>query len=130
MNPSRFARPLPIGAALLALIVCGGQVSSPPLYGQEDDKGPRLGRYNVEFRNSFLTYFELLPGGKYKVYNVADSSLLGQGEYSFDAKEKRVRWLSGRHKDVGYGGTFVVENNGKKHIIIMGRVSRAINEKK
>ncbi len=115
--------------ACLSLVLMFG--SAFLLAAQENqEKGPRLGRYKVTFRTSYLTYFDLLPAGKYKVYHVSNDKLHGEGEYTFDDKEQKVRWLSGPHQEVGYGGTFKVEDGGRKHVIRMSSSSIAANEKK
>lgn len=94
----------------------------------QDNAGPRLGQYKVYLRDVQFSILELLPNGKYKAYDTT-KALLGEGDYEYDAKEKRVRWLSGRYKTNGYGGTFFTRKDGKQHVIRLTGISEAVSDK-
>jgi hypothetical protein len=83
--------------------------------------GPRLGRYTVTFfmgalrSPSFFAYLDLLPGNKYRVLDFGEKPL-GEGTYALDDKGN-VKWLTGKYKDEGYGGSFQID--GTRHQIHM-----------
>jgi hypothetical protein len=64
-----------------------------------DGSAPALGKYTA--REAFI-FFTLLPGGKYKTYELIGEKLVGEGEYSFDAMDKAVKWINGPNKERGY----------------------------
>jgi len=106
--------------AFLALAVL---LSSPSQSAQAEDPaiGPRQGKYTVWFfmgftrTKTFFATLELLPGNKYKVYDFGDK-VIGEGTYAVDDKGN-VKWLTGKYKDEGYGGSFQVD--GTRHQLHM-----------
>ncbi|MEO6741755.1 MAG: hypothetical protein ABIP20_16040 [Chthoniobacteraceae bacterium] len=129
-------------AAATAPAISAAPVAAPtasaPAPGQNapagnDASGPRPGKYNI---NSFgavgrpplyLGHIELQAGGKYRVSRRSDGGYYGEGTYSFDAAARAVKWLSGPCKDDGWGGSFVIEREGKTHKITLRRGTVATN---
>ena len=74
-------------------------------YAPSDDSKPRLGVYHVR-PGAFGIL--LLENGKYQALDFGNKPM-SDGEFSFDAREGIVKWLSGYNKDKGYRGTFSIE---------------------
>lgn len=72
-----------------------------------DDKTPSLGTYDVA--GPPFVYFTLLPDGKYQTFNSIDKKLEGEGQYTFDPREKAVNWESGPNKQRNFYRAFTVE---------------------
>jgi len=70
------------------------------------NNAPALGTY---IARDAAIFFTLLPGGKYKTYNLIDQKLFGEGSYTYDPKQRAVTWTSGHNKDRGYYTAFTVE---------------------
>ena len=101
-----------------------------PLVAAHADDGPRAGRYKVYLVQlttaSYAYDLVLLDGGQYEVREF-DDSVRSRGEYSYNASESRVRWLSGLNYEMGRGGTFSIREGGTIHYILMGPKVYAIN---
>ena len=82
-----------------------------------DDTEPRLGKYTA---GGAFVYFDLLPKGKYKAYELPGGKLQGEGEYTFNEKDRAVKWVTGPYKDKWGYHAFSVEYriglNAKEHI--------------
>jgi hypothetical protein len=92
---------------------------------------PRDGKYLIE---SFgynetkplkIGYFTL-AGSEYKYYDL-DDNLIDSGTYVFDAPSKQIKWQTGRFKRIGWGGNFVIEQNGKVHTVHLNNTTVAKN---
>ncbi len=62
-----------------------------------------------------LGYFSL-SSNKYKYFDL-EGKLLGEGNYTYEASEKQIKWQSGPFKSVGWDGNFEIEQEGKTHTI-------------
>lgn len=114
----------------IAMLLAAAWLVGPAATAAEGADGPRLGRYRLYINNVTTMYFDLLEGNRYKVYDAGDNGLLGEGRYEYDPGERRVKWLTGRFVDVGYGGTFAEDEGGKVHILKMSGIAWAYNGRK
>jgi hypothetical protein len=92
---------------------------------------PRDGKYLIE---SFgyneakplkIGYFTL-AGNEYKYYDL-DDNLIDSGTYIFDTPSRQIKWQTGRFKKIGWGGNFVIEQNGKVHTVHLNNTTVAKN---
>ena len=99
-----------------------------------DDPGeatPRNGKYMISSFGApgnppiLLGYF-VLADGSYKAFLPGDK-VHGEGKYSYDKSKHEVTWLSGPYAGA-YGGTFTVENSGKRHKLRLKSTTVATNE--
>lgn len=84
------------------------------------ESGPRDGKYlimsyGVAGRPPLYLGSVVLSGRKYKAYLPGDKPS-GEGEWAFDAANKRVIWKSGPYKDT-WEGKFEIDRGGKTHKI-------------
>src|SRR3982750_2846883 len=120
----RWNRAAFVGIILLGLVNVGA------LRAEESAGGPRAGKYKIFSYGAtgnaplFLGYF-VLENGKYKAYLPGDK-LSGEGEYKFDAAEKKGTWSTGPYAGVWEGG-FEVDREGKTHKIRFKRTTIATN---
>jgi hypothetical protein len=107
------------------------QAAANPIQNKDSAAVPRDGRYLIE---SFgynetkplkIGYFTL-AGNEYKYYDI-DDNLIDSGTYVFDASTKQIKWQTGRFKKIGWGGNFVVEQNGKTHTVHLNNTTVAKN---
>ncbi len=82
---------------------------------------PRNGKYLILTFGSNpanplkLGYFTL-NSNEYKYFDL-EGKLLGEGNYTYEAAEKQIKWQSGPFKSVGWDGNFEIEHEGKTHTI-------------
>jgi hypothetical protein len=93
---------------------------------------PRLSRYLImshgapSTRPLHLGIFELLPGGKYRLFDMGGTAT-GDGRYEFNGQTKQVRWISGPFLVNKWGGNFEISREGKTHEIRFSRSTIGIN---
>jgi hypothetical protein len=110
---------------LLAAIGSGVKAEDP------GDTAPRNGKYLIYSFGApgnpaiFLGSF-VLADGSYKAFLPGDK-IHGEGKYSYDKTKHEVTWLSGPYAGA-YGGTFTVENGGKRHKLRLKSTTVATNE--
>jgi hypothetical protein len=82
---------------------------------------PRNGKYLILTYGSSpanplkLGYFAL-NSNEYKYFDL-EGKLLGEGNYTYEASEKQIKWRSGPFKSVGWDGNFEIGHEGKTHTI-------------
>ncbi len=86
-----------------------------------ENQAPRNGKYRILTYGSHpdnplkLGYFTL-NNNEYKYFDL-EGKLLGEGNYTYEAAEKQIKWQSGPFKSVGWDGNFEIEHEGKTHTI-------------
>ena len=114
---------------LLVLVVAA--LACPLRADDPGDATPRNGKYVIYSYGAvgnpaiLLGYF-VLADGSYKAFLVGDK-VHGEGKYSYDKSKHEVTWLSGPYAGA-YGGTFTVENGGKRHKLRLKSTTVATNE--
>jgi len=114
---------------LLVLVVA--VIGCPVRAEDPGDAAPRNGKYVIYSYGAvgnpaiFLGYF-VLADGSYKAFLPGDK-VHGEGKYSYDKSKHEVTWLSGPYAGA-YGGTFTVENGGKRHKLRLKSTTVATNE--
>ena len=114
---------------LLVLLIAGmGCLSRAEDPG---DASSRNGKYMIysfgAVRNAplFLGYF-VLADGSYEAFLPGDK-VHDEGKYSYDKTKHEVTWLSGPYAGA-YGGTFTVEQGGKRHQLRLKSTTVATND--
>ena len=114
---------------LLVLLIAGMDCSSRA--ENPGDASPRNGKYMIYSFGAvgnaplFLGYF-VLADGSYKAFLPGDK-VHGEGKYSYDKTKHEVTWLSGPYAGA-YGGTFTVEQRGKRHQLRLKSTTVATND--
>ena len=90
-------------------------------------QGPRVGKYLMYAYGAgsvglYIGYFELRPGGQYKVFAPGGKDI-GGGKYGFDKTKTRIQWAGGPFASKDWDGTqkFEVSREGKTHIVRLKR---------
>lgn len=113
--------------AFACALVAGAFFAGTPAVAQD---APRLGTYKiVSVVTGTTTQLVLRDGGVYEIYNFPTNEFRGRGTYRFDPAARRVIWLSGINHEMGRGGTFLIEDGGTVHRIVLGQAVSAINGK-
>lgn len=91
---------------------------------------PRIGEYIILSYGSSasplrLGYFNL-KNGQYTYSDLAKKQI-GQGTYSYDAKNKTITWQTGPFKEAKYNGTFEIDREGKTHKIRLNNATIGSN---
>jgi hypothetical protein len=60
-----------------------------------------------------------MSGGRYRASRRSSGGYYGGGRYSFDAKARSIKWLSGPYLRDKWAGKFSVTREGKTHRIEM-----------
>ena len=99
--------------------VAGSAPAAPP--AAHANEPPRLGKYLIMSYGAssnplHLGYFELRPGGSYKLLDMGGNTT-GDGRYEYDSKTSQVRWMSGPILANKWGGKFEISRGGKTHNI-------------
>lgn len=93
---------------------------------------PRLGKYLIYSYGAannplFLGHFELMSGGRYRASRSSKGSYYGSGKYSYIAKTKSIKWLTGPYVKDKWSGNFSVTREGKTHNIRLYSSTNASN---
>jgi hypothetical protein len=99
----------------------GNEIQTLKKSDTTENQMPRNGKYLILTYGSNpanplkLGYFTL-NGNEYKYFDL-EGKLLGEGNYTYEASEKQIKWQSGPFKSVGWVGNFEIEHEGKTHTI-------------
>jgi hypothetical protein len=98
----------------------------------ENSSSPRLGKYTVTSIGGSsgtpvaMGAFELLADGKYRFLD-NNGRPVGEGQYTFDAAGKQLKWVSGPFQRTGWSGGWEVSPEGRTHTIKLTKVVSGTN---